>query len=102
MLDEIGALEDGQAGEIGKGRIDQIISVARARDAGIGIEAGEDRVAIIVRRLRDAGRKRVVAGILDPRSEEDTYELQALMRISYTGFCLNNKNITTTNSVRGY
>src|SRR3546814_13027835 len=49
-----------------KGRIDQIISVARARDAGIGIEAGEDRVAIVVRRLRHAGRQRVVAGIIDP------------------------------------
>jgi hypothetical protein len=46
-VDEVGGMEDRDAGEIGEGRIDQVEVLAHARDAGIGIEAVEDRVAIL-------------------------------------------------------
>src|SRR3546814_5648090 len=34
-----------------------------------------------------------MAGMMDPRSEEHTSELQSLMRISYAVFCLKKKKI---------
>src|SRR3546814_9330082 len=42
---------------------------------------------------------RLVGELLD-RSEEHTYELQSLMRISYAVFCLKKKNTTKNNNVR--
>src|SRR3546814_9053921 len=56
--------------------------------------APEDRAA-----LRDGvhgGLKVVTASALPDRSEENTSELQSLMRISYVVFCLKKKNITYT------
>src|SRR3546814_6148344 len=43
-------------------------------------------------RLQSADRK---ATLEAPRSEENTSELQSLMRIAYPVFCLNTKTITT-------
>src|SRR3546814_7758599 len=37
----------------------------------------------------------LLQGLVEPRSEEHTSELQSLMRISYAVFCLNNKNTKT-------
>src|SRR3546814_6774426 len=56
----------------------------------IRVGGGRNLVPHIVRRIgdtadRDDGRQ------TDKRSEEHTYELQSLMRISYAFFCLNKK-----------
>src|SRR3546814_3880043 len=42
---------------------------------------------------RFAGEKDQACGKVDVRSEEQTSELQSLMRISYAVFCLNKKEI---------
>src|SRR3546814_40451 len=62
-----------------------------------------DRIATGIAPVADAtmvdeGNRRFGGGrrLLRPtRSEEHTSELQSLMRISYAGFCLKKKNITT-------
>src|SRR3546814_8308796 len=46
--------------------------------------------------LGQSARDRV-DGTRHPRSEEQTYELQSLMRISYAVFCLEKKNDTKIN-----
>src|SRR3546814_6174636 len=62
----------------------------RRRGRGDGSDAGKLR-----RRLRGAGALRWRAAVprldLAHRSEEQTSELQSLMRISYAVFCLNKK-----------
>src|SRR3546814_6120996 len=55
---------------------------AMAVGARIGIQRGDDHA-------RDAGGDPRIAA--RGRSEEDTSELQSLMRISYAVFCLKNK-----------
>src|SRR3546814_8872311 len=42
-------------------------------------------------------RHAVAADLRNSRSEEPTYELQSLMRISYAVFCLNNKTSSEIN-----
>src|SRR3546814_8972875 len=39
-------------------------------------------------------------GLIEPRSEEHTSELQSLMRISYAVFCLKKKTHNTTNTTK--
>src|SRR3546814_2801022 len=41
--------------------------------------------------LTNAHTRQVAAGLISPRSEEHTSELQSLMRISYAVFCLKKK-----------
>src|SRR3546814_983496 len=41
--------------------------------------------------------QRMMAALACPRSEEHTYELQSLMRISYAVFCLKQKNTEMIN-----
>jgi hypothetical protein len=71
-VDEVFAVEDGYAGEIPEGGVDEIVIVADAADAGIGIEAGEDGVEILgLRGFQESGGG-VCAGVgegieLDPR-----------------------------------
>src|SRR3546814_9682051 len=48
---------------------------------------------ILVHRQRVADQDRIVARVVQPRSEEHTSELQSLMRISYAVFCLTKKQI---------
>ncbi len=45
--DQVATVEDGQAGEIAEAGVDQIEVPASAHHRGIGVEAGEDRVAIL-------------------------------------------------------
>ncbi len=62
---QVAAAEHRQAGEIGEGGGDEIIVAAHPRQAGIGIEPGQHRIAI----FRGPGGKvegRVVAGIFEP------------------------------------
>src|SRR3546814_2767601 len=48
--------------------------------------------AIIVGQLAQTGFLDEAAQLYEMRSEEHTYELQSLMRISYTGFCCKKKH----------
>src|SRR3546814_9494705 len=79
-----------------------------SHDNGLGLPKGDYHIERVFEngrvQLRDMrGRKhRVEPSKIDPngklnrlklsRSEEHTSELQSLMRISYAGFCLKNKN----------
>src|SRR3546814_4757650 len=61
-------------------------------------------VRVLVRSQLDQARRsiappqrhQVMPGIVGPRSEEHTSELQSLMRISYAVFCLKKKKQTKT------
>src|SRR3546814_9704076 len=46
------------------------------------------------------GRLSALRDRRETRSEEHTYELQSLMRISYAGFCLKKKNKKQNNKTR--
>src|SRR3546814_20900717 len=74
---QIAAVPDDDAGIGIEGREGDVIIVAVAHDAGIGMIAGENGIE---------------EGAV--RSEEHTSELQSLMRISYAVFCLKTKNTT--------
>src|SRR3546814_1496497 len=50
----------------------------------------------IVRAHLDGSPQRIGVGMINLRSEEHTFELQSLMRISYAVFCLKKKMIITT------
>src|SRR3546814_6226913 len=54
-------------------------------------------IIIVAQRHAGAGDRRLLpdAEVADGRSEEHTSELQSLMRISYSVFCLTKKKITT-------
>src|SRR3546814_9807449 len=60
-------------------------------DIGWGVIRGLERVGL-AKVLRTAPALNVRPNINVPRSEEHTSELQSLMRISYSVFCLKKKN----------
>src|SRR3546814_1805518 len=59
--------------------------------AAFGIEWRHDRLAMATQALDHVGDHMI-------RSEEHTYELQSLMRISYAVFCLKKKKILKASS----
>src|SRR3546814_8067736 len=78
----------GKAGEAGG-------ETASSLSSGTGGSAPEQALMLAESRstadARRASRKGCNAPCLMPRSEEHTSELQSLMRISYTVFCLKKK-----------
>src|SRR3546814_6420476 len=66
-----------------------------------GVEGPHDKVEAVHGGLLGwevpscSGRSSHAAWRLSMRSEEHTYELQSLMRISYAAFCLNTQKIIT-------
>ena len=63
---EILAVEDRDPWEVREARDDEVVVVADAHHARIGIEAGKDRIEILVLRRRDGLVDRVVADVLEP------------------------------------
>src|SRR3546814_2073456 len=57
--------------------------------------AGAHAHAIAAALIEDDLDRAMTLGLLEPRSEEHTSELQSLMRISYAVFCLKKKKQTT-------
>ena len=62
---QVAAVKDRDAGEIGEGGVDQVIVVADAAHAGIGIESGEDRIAVVAGRQRRS-EEVVASGVFEP------------------------------------
>src|SRR3546814_9914839 len=60
-------------------------------------DASQSRDHCLHRSVPPAGRSVRSAAMARPRSEAHTSELQSLMRISYSVFCLKNKNTTKNN-----
>src|SRR5205807_1796347 len=67
-VDQVAAVKDRNAGEPSEGRVDQIVIVADAADAGIGIKAGEDRVEELA--IVQSGRRRFSAFVAEPGEVE--------------------------------
>ena len=64
-VDQVLAGGEGYAGEEGKGRVDEIVGVAHAADARIGIEARQYRVVILVGLVDGCAEAGIVARILE-------------------------------------
>src|SRR5581483_5028250 len=62
---EIAARENRQAGEVREGGVDEEEIVADAAEARVRVEAGEDRIAEMIRRER-RGESGVAAGVFEP------------------------------------
>jgi len=66
-VDEVFGVEDGDAGEIVEGGVDEVIVVIHAAEGGIGMEAGDDGVEVFARgRGRFHGAGVVEGGELCP------------------------------------
>src|SRR3546814_6418266 len=68
-----------------------LVANARAEDARLRAEARFDDVRALAKILLFDAYDAIDAVPGTTRSEEHTYELQSLMRISYAVFCLKNK-----------
>src|SRR5205823_4976432 len=63
---EIAAAKDWNSREVREARRDEIVVVARARDARIGVEAGENRIEVLVRPGTGRMIDRIVARVFEP------------------------------------
>src|SRR3546814_2558661 len=73
-----------------KGPAMSVLQVRNVNKSFAGLRALND-----VNLMIEEGSVHAIIGPNGARSEEHTYELQSLMRISYAVFCLKNKNKTT-------
>src|SRR3546814_10026026 len=83
----------GYLGDYGSPMRDTALMIALTHERGFA-KPEYDARAVDLGRAIDARRNRGWLYMSTQRSEEHTSELQSLMRLSYTVFCLENKNTT--------
>src|SRR3546814_7241775 len=88
----------GIAAIIGIAMLPGRFGIGRAAAADLQIAFGRDRLGREVDNAAAEFTRKV--GGKNFRSEEHTSELQSLMRISYAVFCLKNKNIKQTQTLK--
>ncbi len=64
-MHKIGTLQHRDRREIRERRIDQVIALSHARDAGVRVEPGQHRIAVVPGRQR-RGEYRIVAAVFEP------------------------------------